>query len=545
MMENLSDPCVLDDTSWIETGVTAWSWMSGVNAGGNPYDYQASKEVMIDQINFAAEMGWQYYILDEGWMKRISNDDAKRQGLTGGRDWLPNGGWYVGFYDYMPEVIEYADAKNIGLIAWIHVSQINDPANDYKQMDDLFKRFELMGIKGVKADFFNSENQVTIELYNKIYEKLAKYHLLGNMHGANKPTGERRTYPNIINREAIYGEELNSTRLSQMVIQAYVRGVVGPTDLTPYTYPANKSDTTMGSQMALGVVFESGMTCFAETADKFRKLSPEIKQYYYAYPTTWYDSKLVSGEIGASMTVARRADDGRWYLGGIAVDGGDETVSLDFLDEGTEYTAYIYRDGANRTSVTYETKTVTKSDTLDFTMSKNGGFAVKFVKSTAALEIVNDDKMGVVSVMNGENEVTEVMPDAGEMLEISVECGAGVRVKYVIWNGRKLNVSSSGTVSVMSTGGDCSLEVEYEAVSMISVNMTGGGSVSLSCGGRYLELNDSVPKGALITVAVYAGRGYAVKSVTVDETPLTLVNGVATFTADSVTVTVNAVFEKH
>lgn len=544
MIENLADPCVLDDTSWIEPGITSWSWMSGVNAGGNPFDYQGSKEVMIDYIDFAAEMGWQYYILDEGWMVRIGKEQAESQGLTGGRDWLPNGGWYIGFYDYMPEVIEYANSKNIGLIAWVHVSQINDPSGDYKQMDDLFKRFAQMGIKGIKADFFNSENQLTIELYDKIYEKLARYKLLGNMHGANKPTGERRKYPNIINREAIYGEELNSTKLEQLTIQAFTRGVVGPTDLTPYIYPADKSDTTMGSQMALGVVFESGMTCFAERADIFRRLQPEIRQYYYAYPTTWYDSKLLGGSVGSSVSVARRADDGRWYVGGVSVAGGTESVTLGFLDDDTDYTAYIYRDGADRNSVAYEKRQVVKGDTLDFVMRENGGYAVKIVKTSASLGINNDDGMGTVEVQCAGAPVTDVLPEAGSMLDIKVECTRGVSVKYAVWNGRKINVSADGEVSVMATGGDCSLKLVYEAVGEISVEMTGGGSVALCCDGRYIGLNEKAVMGSKLVLTVYPGRGYSVRSVTLNGTPLRLVNGKAEITVDSVTVAICVDFGK-
>jgi len=544
MIENLADPCVLTDTSWIEPGITSWSWMSGVNAGGNPFDYQGSKEVMLDYIDFAAEMGWQYYILDEGWMTRIGKEQAESQGLTGGRDWLPNGGWYIGFYDYMPEVIAYAESKNVGLIAWVHVSQINDPADDYKQMDDLFKRFAQMGIKGIKADFFNSENQPTIELYDKIYEKLAAYKLLGNMHGANKPTGERRKYPNIINREAIYGEELNSTKLSQLMIQAFTRGVVGPTDLTPYIYPADKSDTTMGSQMALGVVFESGMTCFAERADIFRNLPQEIRQYYYAYPTTWYDSKMLGGSVGESISVARKADDGRWYVGGVSVSGGSETVSLDFLDDGVAYTAYIYRDGADRKSVTYEKKNVAKGDVLDFAMSVNGGYAVKIVKTAAALDIKNNAAMGVVEVKCGDAAVTDVMPEAGSMLDIKIECALGVSVKYAVWNGRRINVSASGTVSVMATGGDCTLELVYEAVGEITVEMTGGGSVAVCCDGKYIGLNEKAPIGSTIVLTVYPGRGYSVRSVTLNGAPLELKNGKVEILVDKVTLAISVAFEK-
>lgn len=459
MMENLSDACVLDDTSWVEPGITSWSWMSGINSGGNPYDYQASEQTMRDQIDLTAEMGWQYYILDEGWMKRISNAEAKAQGLTGGRDWLPWGGWYIGFYDFMPDIVAYANSKNVGLIGWVHVAQLNDPANDYKQMDDLFRQFSELGLKGVKADFFNNESQLTIELCNKVYEKLAKYRLIGNIHGANKPTGERRTYPNIVNREAIYGEERNNTQMSQMAIQAYVRGVVGPTDLTPYIYPMGGSNTTQAAQMAFGVIYESGMTCFAGSISQFRSLTPEIKQYYYAYPSNWADSRFLNGKICDGMSVARKAEDGRWYLGGINVTASTQVLTLDFLDEDTEYIAYIYTDAAN--GVNYARQTVRKGGTITVSTFTNGGFAIKIVKKSAQLTVVNNGEKGSVSVFNGSKTVNRILPEAGTMLDIEVDCRAGDSVNYVIWNGRKLYLTDN-KVTVMSTGGDNKLEVVYE-----------------------------------------------------------------------------------
>ena len=420
MFEDLSDPSVIEDTSWIVPGITSWSWMSGMRSGGDPYDYQANKRVIKEYIDFAAEMGWDYYILDEGWMKRISNQQAKQQGLTGGRDWLPNGGWYTGFYNYTEELVEYANKKGIGMIAWVHVSQINDPKNDYQQMDKLFAQFHEYGIKGIKADFFNSENQETIQLYNKIYEKCVKYQLLANLHGSNKPTSERRTYPNVINREAIYGEELSSTKASQMVIQSYLRGLVGPTDITPYIYPSGGSDITMGHQLALSVIYESGMTCFASTVDEFRELKDNVKKYYYAYPTTWHDSRFISGTIGEDMTVARQSRDGRWYIGGITTTAKEETVVLDFLEEGAEYTAYIYTD-SGRTRVKYAEKTVQKGDSISAKLVKNGGFAVKIVKNLSDEDLVEVDVTVENTVHNLGN--VSMTPEGFQFLLQSAEGG--------------------------------------------------------------------------------------------------------------------------
>ena len=546
MMENLSDPSVMEDLSWIEPGITSWSWMSGVNSGGNPFDYQGNESVIKKHIDHAASMGWQYYILDEGWMTRISNEMAQKKGLTGGRDWLPSGGWYTGFYDYTEEVIEYASSKNVGLIAWLHVSQFNDKSNDYQQMDDLFRELSEMGIKGIKADFFNSENQLTIQLYNKLYEKSVKYKLLLNLHGSNKPTGERRTYQNVINREAIYGEELNSTLAAQMVIQSYVRGLVGPTDLTPYTYPASRSDTTMGQQMAYSVIYESGMTCFASTINEFNALSEDIKQYYYAYPSVWHDSIFVSGSIGSDMTVARQSKDGRWYVGGITTDAMTETVSLDFLEDGTAYTAYIYTDGANRRSVGYEMRSVVKGDDISVSLAKNGGFAIKIVKTNATLTVNNDSALADVSVSVNGTAIGATMPASGTVFTVKVTAKGEEKPSHIIFNGSKKNLTN-GEVELMASGGDDVISVVYESEkdANIVLDLESGGAVSFIYNGRYIEYTETLKVGESLTVRAFAARGYRVVGVYVNEKEITASeNGDYTFEIEDESLTVKVKYER-
>ena len=542
LFEDLSDPSVIEDTSWISPGVTAWSWMSGMRSGSDPYDYQASKTVIKMYIDLAASMGWEYYILDEGWMQRITNSAAQSQGLTGGRDWLPNGGWYTGFYSYTQEIVDYANSKNVGLIAWLHVSQIDDPKNDYEQMDILFSKLHEFGIKGIKADFFNSENQTTIKLYNKIYEKCAKYKLLANLHGSNKPTGERRTYPNVINREAIYGEELSSTKASQMVIQSYVRGLVGPTDFTPYIYPSGGSDTTMAQQLAYSVIYESGMTCFASTIDEYKKLSPELKQYFYAYPTAWNDSLYLSGSAGVDMTVARESRDGRWYIGGITTAAKTEKVTLDFLEEGESYIAYIYTDNGKR-NVVYEEKTVTKGDIINASLSENGGFAIKIVKADPTLKIVNSNAHGTVSV-SGMKE-GNILPSSGSTITFTVEAISGYGVSHVLWNGRALELSKNGTVSVMACGGDSTFEVIYEKLSNVKVNMSSGGSVGIVQNGIYRDLISTLSSNDNeVEIIAAPGRGYVIDEITVNGEKLEMTDGRYVFDIAESTTTVWVFFKK-
>lgn len=431
MIENLApaeveDPSG-DDWDWVEPGVSSWSWMDGVNQfwdnGGdskngqtvnmesiNGFDYnvnwswnsvvigwQQNPDAIKKYIDLAADMGWKYFILDDGWQPYTAINDT-RLTCTGGVDTEPIGQfanfgkWYNGVFDWMTsksqyhkgaasgytgeKIADYAARKGVKLIAWIHTGRIDTEA----RMNDVFGMLKDVGIAGIKVDFFDSESQWTIDLYNKLYEKTAEYHLLGIFHGANKPTGERRTYPNVINREAIPGEELNNTKVSQQSVLAYLRGAIGPTDLTPYIYTVGTGDTNMASQMAFSIIYESGMTCFASTAAEYIALPTDVKRYYQNFPARWADMELLSGEVGDGMTIARKEPNNNWYVGAITVEAKTETVSLDFLDSGN-YTAYIYTDNpSDRRMVNCEVRAVTKNTSLTLTADDNGGFVILLEK---------------------------------------------------------------------------------------------------------------------------------------------------------------------
>jgi hypothetical protein len=132
----------------------------------------------------------------------------------------------------------------------------------------------------------------------------------------------------------------------------------------------------MASQMAFSIIYEAGMTCFASTAAEYRALSNEVKYYFNNFPSRWADLKLISGEVGDKMSIARKTLDNKWYVGCITVDATTDTFKLDFLDSGKQYYAHIYTDKVDRRAVDYKKQTVTSQSSLTLSARANGGYVV-------------------------------------------------------------------------------------------------------------------------------------------------------------------------
>lgn len=357
MPENLSPDCVIEDTSWIEPGVTAWTWLNREST--------SSYEVYKKYVDFAAEMGWQYLLLDEGWRPKA----ASGTGLV-----------YDGYYDWVYDLLDYAEEKGVGLLAWENHSDLNTPAKQER-----IQELADMGFKGIKPDFFNSQSQSAMVLYDQLMKKTAECHMLLNPHGANKTTGERRTYPNTLTREGIFGHEQELFRPTQVSARhncmlPFTRCAIGPGDYTPmlsYRNSGGRTSFSLAHMAALTVVLESGIQCLADRPEVYRE-SPAYA-FFKALPTDWDTSFLVEGEPGNYVNMARQSGD-NWYLGIICDEARTAEFSLDFLDEGTYY-AFIYKDGESLNDIAVEMKEVSKEDTLSIPLLATGGAAVKIVKN--------------------------------------------------------------------------------------------------------------------------------------------------------------------
>lgn len=347
LIENLSS-APAGDYDWVEPGVTAWMWLSEGFSG------QRTRRTIKDYIDLAAEMGWKYVILDEGWQP-----DSSRRGRA-----------YDGYFSYFDDMVAYADRKGVGLIVWVKYVDLDTPDER-----EILREWAAKGIKGIKADFFDNEDQQTMEDFKAIYEICAECHLLVNCHGAGKPTGERRTYPNVINREAVRGEEFGAFFVREAVCWAYTRGVVGPMDITPRLYPTAKASDTLGAQLACNIIFESGLPCMAGDTEDYRNFT--AKDFYQNLPAVWDETKFIDGAVGDSVTLARRAGE-NWYAAGLTLTAKENAaLPLTFLGEGA-YEAVIYRgESGGKADVT--TQPVTRDDTLTFDLSPESGYVVRFV----------------------------------------------------------------------------------------------------------------------------------------------------------------------
>ena len=354
LIENVSERRADKDFSWVKTGVTSWLWLE------EGADVHSDPERIKDYIDLSAEMKWEYVLLDAGWQ--------------------PDAPW--GCYDWFAELVHYANKKQVGIIVWVHYTKLDTP-----EEREVLKTWSQMGIKGIKVDFMDSESQNLIDFYRVLYEECTKYCLLVNPHGANKPTGERQYWPNVINREAVRGEEYQNYLGTDLAIWAFTRGVLGPMDVTPRVIPGEESSITAAAQLAIAVHFESGMPCMSSTPETYRTSVGSL--FLKDLPSAWDQIEFVDGYPGDYSVVARRSDRD-WYVSGLTSEARSVNVSYDFLEEGSEYAAYIFTDGDGTVELTQ--KRVSSLDDVDLEMSANGGFAIKLVKIGGDDEDNSSDK---------------------------------------------------------------------------------------------------------------------------------------------------------
>jgi alpha-glucosidase len=372
---NLSEPTLKADWSWVKPGIATWDWWSDSNAN-------MKTETVKKFIDFASEMGWQYHFLDDPWYagKKYKMGDPRNNVLKGSGD-----------ID-IEELVRYGKEKNVRLFLWLHWKDID------RQMDEAFAQYEKWGIAGVKIDFMDRDDQEMVWWYDKTVKKAAEHHLLVNFHGAFKPTGYRRTMPNLITREGIMGNEYNKwSKLSaeHYCTLPYTRLMLGPGDFTSgaflnRNFPGDKKVEgartaqgigTRAHELAISLLYDSPILCMCDRPENYRG-QPGI-EFYRDLPTVWDKSIGVEGEIGEYFSLIRRKGND-WYYGAIT-DGKERKLELPlkFLGEGN-YEATIYSDTeetkTDARKIHIETKAVKSTDTLSIKMAPGGGQVIVFKK---------------------------------------------------------------------------------------------------------------------------------------------------------------------
>lgn len=363
LVENLGAPSQLADTSWIRPGRAGWSW----RAGGNQSDYNTH----VAFVDSAAAMGWEYYLVDEGWQD-----------------------------SWVPTLVNYANTKNVGIWLWVNDEDVKTET----QMRTLFSRWAGWGVRGVKVDFFDGDTQVTMQLYEKLAQVAAEYRLLVNFHGSTKPNGIGRKWPNVLTQEGVFGAEQGELSAAHNLSLLFTRNAIGAMDYTPGAYSNSGGQTTWAHQTALPVLFASYVQHYSDHGAMYR--DSIAREFLRALPATWDDTRLLEGNPSQYATIARRRGTD-WYVGTIVSGTGRTAViPLSFLTAGTTYTAHIYLDGTSDNDIAYKVQSVTSTSVLNLPLRANGGAAIRIttqnvpVVSSPIYKIVNRQSGKVLAVQN-------------------------------------------------------------------------------------------------------------------------------------------------
>lgn len=341
---------------WVDSGVCGWSWLI-YNGKRDQNDFSLHREY----LKLAKEMGWSYVLLDGGWNAGTSDTTLSN---------------FV------------AEANEAGVKVLVWCNALSDFGNgNVEILKSKLTRWANLGVAGIKIDFFDGQNATdpthqgedieTIKWYESIYQLAAERRMVVNCHGSNKPTGERRKYPNIINREAVYGNEFKRVAANVTVNELFVRNVIGPTDFTPVVNPLS-DNITKAHQMALAVLFESGMPMMGDYPSVYRE--NDVYSFYKSIPALRQKTVFITGQPDYYYVAAVKSEK-YWFVAGANSTIADKvSFDLSFLEEGT-YTADIYVDAdESGKQIVKSKKTVTNQDSMDFDMYAKGGFVVRFTK---------------------------------------------------------------------------------------------------------------------------------------------------------------------
>lgn len=364
---NLNPPCVLKDTAWIQPGKTSLFWW----VGHYPYPvrFQAGQnmETLRHYIDFSGQHHFEYALFDDGWS---SQDDITHTvaGLS------------------IPDLVVYGREKGVKVLLWLPWNAVD------KQMDEAFPLYEKWGVSGVKIDFMNRDDQEMVNFYERVLRKAAEHRLIVNFHGAFKPTGLRRTYPNLITREGVMGLEYSlwsrrATPENDVTIP-FTRMLAGPLDYAPGAFHNSTrqsfrpredeavSQGTRAHQLALYVVFESPLAMVWGYPESYEN-QPGI-EFLEVVPTTWDETRVLAGEVSQYIAVARRKA-GAWYLGALTNwDERDLEIPLGFLGSG-QFEVKLFADGPDAntkpTSLRISTARVNATSTFRIHLASGGGLA--------------------------------------------------------------------------------------------------------------------------------------------------------------------------
>lgn len=377
MVYRLASPCRLQDVSWVKPGKVAWDWWNDWNIYDVDFRAGINTETYKYYIDFAAEHGIEYVILDEGWSVNMAADLMQ----------------VIPEID-IPELVNYGKSKNVGIILWAGYHAFD------RDMEKVVKHYSNMGVKGFKVDFMDRDDQEIVNFLYRGAETCAKYKMMVDYHGICKPTGLQRTYPNVINYEGVHGLENMKWVASTYDMPLYdvtipfVRMVAGPMDYTQgamrnairknyapiYTEPMSQG--TRCHQLATYVIFESPLNMLCDNPSNYNR-EPECTEFIANIPTVWEKTVALDGKVGEFVAIARLHGND-WYVGALTNwDAREVELDLSFLGDGN-YKLELFKDGINadRAACDYKKEVipVPADRKVKVKMAPGGGWAAKIYK---------------------------------------------------------------------------------------------------------------------------------------------------------------------
>ena len=369
----LAEPSKVADISWIKPGKVAWDWWNFWNIWGVDFVAGINNDTYKYFIDFAAKSGIEYVILDEGW---AVNGEADLFQVIPEID--------------LPMLVKYGESKGVGIVLWAGYAAMD------QEMERVCKHYSEMGVKGFKVDFMDRDDQIVVNFYERMAATAAKYHLFIDFHGAYKPTGLSRTYPNVLNYEGVFGLEqckwvgANVDMVTYEVTIPFIRMLAGPMDFTQGAmrnaakwcyHPSWNEPMSQGTrcrQLAEYVVFDAPFAMLCDAPSAYLE-EPECTEFIANVPTVWDETRILDGKVGDFVISAKRKGD-TWYIGAIT-DWNARTIEIDLKALGiTSGTVTMFIDGPNahRKGIDYQKKTmaVPANGKLKVELAPGGGAAI-------------------------------------------------------------------------------------------------------------------------------------------------------------------------
>jgi alpha-glucosidase len=374
MIYKLATPSKIGNTDWIKPGKVAWDWWNYLNIYGVDFKAGVNTATYKYFIDFASANKLEYIILDEGWYK-LGNLFEHNPDIN------------------LKEILDYGKEKNVGVILWVIWKTLDD------SLQAVLDQFQQMGVKGIKVDFMQRDDQWMVNCYERIAKEAAKRHLLVDFHGAYKPTGLIRTYPNVISSEGVRGNENNKwcdacVNPEHMIILPFIRMLAGPMDYTPgamlngnkdeFRVVNNRpmSEGTRCHEMAMYVVYESPLQMLCDSPSNYMK-EKECMEFLSAVPSVWDTTVVLDAKVADYAVVARR-NGNDWYVGAMTDSTArDFTINFSFLGNGNFKIDY-YQDGINADRHASDYKKISEdikaTDKLNVRLSIGGGWAARITR---------------------------------------------------------------------------------------------------------------------------------------------------------------------